>query len=233
LTDSVAEEYPKEEFTMITDSFFSMMCAGLIGVLFGLVLCFAGYRLFVVLLPLWGFIFGLALGVQTIQILFSTGFLATVTSWVVGIVVGVIFAALSYLFYIAAVAILAGSLGYALSVALMLLIGMDMGFLMWIIGIVVAIAFAVVTIRFNLQKWVVIAATSILGAGLMIETVAFMFFPAAALLANPVKLILDNSPLAVIVFIIFAILGIVAQVQSTRNFKVADYNKWGEVNSMS
>jgi hypothetical protein len=214
---------------VITESFFSLACAGLIGVLFGLVLCFAGYRLFVVLLPIWGFIFGLALGVQTIQILFGDAFLATVTSWVVGVVIGAIFAALSYLFYIAAVAIVSGALGYALSAGLMLLIGMDWGFLMWIIAIVVAIAFAVVTIVFNLQKWVVIAATSILGAGVIIETIAFMFFPAAAMLQNPVKLILDNSPLAVVVFLVFAILGIVAQVMNTRNFLVADYNKWGEV----
>jgi len=211
---------------MINESFFSLACAGLIGILFGLVLCFAGYRLFIVLLPIWGFVFGLGLGVQTIQVLFGVGFLATVTSWVVGIVIGGIFAVLSYLFYIAAVAILAGSLGYALSVGFMLLIGMNMGWLIWIIGIVVAIAVAVVTIVFNLQKWVVIAATAILGAGVMIETVVLLFVPAAILLENPVKAALDLSPLLLIAFLVFAILGIVAQFMNTRKFMVADYSRW-------
>jgi Domain of unknown function (DUF4203) len=211
---------------MITESFLSLACAGLIGILFGLVLCFAGYRLFIILLPIWGFVFGLILGVQSIQMLFGVGFLATVTSWVVGLVVGAIFAVLSYLFYIVAVSIIAGSLGYALSVGFMLLIGMHLGWLMWIIGIVVAIAFAVVTIVFNLQKWVVIGATAILGAGAMIETVVFLFVPAAKVLENPVKAALDASPLLLIAFLVFAILGIMAQVMNTRTFVVEEYSRY-------
>jgi hypothetical protein len=211
---------------MVTDSFLSLACAGLIGILFGLVLCFAGYRLFVVLLPLWGFVFGLMFGVQTIQVLFGVGFLATVTSWVVGLIIGAIFAALSYLFYIAAVAILAGSLGYAVTVGFLLWVGMDLGWLMWIIAIVVAIALAVVTIVFNLQKWLVIAATAVLGAAAMIETVVFMFVPAAQFLENPVKAATDLSPWLLIFGIVVAILGIVAQVMNTRNFAVADYRRW-------
>jgi hypothetical protein len=211
---------------MITESFLSLACAGLIGILFGLVLCFAGYRLFIILLPIWGFVFGLILGVQSIQMLFGVGFLATVTSWVVGLVVGAIFAVLSYLFYIVAVSIIAGSLGYALSVGFMLLIGMHLGWLMWIIGIVVAIAFAVVTIVFNLQKWVVIGATAILGAGAMIETVVFMFYPATKILENPVKAALDASPLLLIAFLVFAILGIIAQVMNTRTFVVEEYSRY-------
>jgi hypothetical protein len=211
---------------MITESFLSLACAGLIGILFGLVLCFAGYRLFIILLPIWGFVFGLVFGAQSIQLLFGTGFLATVSSWVVGLVVGAIFAVLSYLFYIVAVAIIAGSLGYGLTVAFLFLIGMDANWLMWLIGIVVAIAFAVVTIVFNLQKWVVIGATAILGAGAMIETVVFMFYPATKILENPVKVMLDASPLLLIVFIVFAILGIVAQVMNTRNFAVEEYSRY-------
>jgi hypothetical protein len=211
---------------MITESFLSLACAGLIGILFGLVLCFAGYRLFIILLPIWGFVFGLVFGAQSIQLLFGTGFLATVSSWVVGLVVGAIFAVLSYLFYIVAVAIIAGSLGYGLTVAFLFLIGMDANWLMWLIGIVVAIALAVVTIVFNLQKWVVIAATAILGSAAMIETVVFLFRPAAVLLENPVKAALDASPLLLITFLVFAILGIVAQFMNTRNFAVEEYSRY-------
>ena len=58
---------------MVNDSFFTLACAGLIGILFGLALCFAGYRLFLVLLPIWGFFFGLALGAQTMQALLRRG----------------------------------------------------------------------------------------------------------------------------------------------------------------
>jgi Domain of unknown function (DUF4203) len=218
---------------MVTESFLSLACAGLIGLLFGLVLCFSGYRLFIVLLPIWGFVFGLVFGVQTMQIIFGVGFLATVTSWIVGLIVGAIFAVLSYLFYIVAVAIIAGSLGYAGAVGFLLLIGLDMGFLVWIIGIVAAIALAVVTIVFNLQKWVVIAATAILGSAAMIETVAFMFRPATTLLENPVKAVLDASPLLLVTFLVFAVLGIIGQVMSTRSYVVEDYNRYGELNQQA
>jgi hypothetical protein len=210
---------------MVTESFLSLACAGLIGILFGLVLCFAGYRLFIILLPIWGFVFGLVFGAQSIQLLFGVGFLATITSWVVGLIVGAIFAVLSYLFYIVAVAIIAGSLGYALSVGFMYFIGMHANWLMWIIGIVVAIIFAVVTIIFNLQKWVVIGATAILGAGAMIETVVFLFAPPTTLLENPVKAALNAWPWLWIPFLILAILGIVAQVMNTRTLVVQEYSR--------
>ena len=214
---------------MVTESFLSLACAGLIGILFGLVLCFAGYRLFIVLLPIWGFIFGLLFGVQTIQVLLGDAFLGTVTSWVVGLIVGAIFAVLSYLFYFLAVAIIGGSLGYALAVGLLQLIGVDMGWLVWIIGVVAAVALAIVTIVFNLQKWVVIAGTSILGAAVMIETVVFMFYPAAKVLENPVKAALDQSWVLVVVFLIFAILGIIGQVMSTRAYTVEEYSRVDEL----
>src|SRR5512137_376225 len=108
--------YHLEEDVMTTDSFFAVMCGGMIALLFGLVLAFAGYRLFLVLLPIWGFFFGFGLGAQSIQALFGEAFLATITSWVVGFIVAAVFAILAYLFYVAAVAIASFSLGYTATV---------------------------------------------------------------------------------------------------------------------
>ena len=119
---------------------FSLLCIALIALLFGLAVVFCGYRVFPGLLPIWGFFFGFFLGIQSVQALFGIGFLATVTSWVVGFFVGALFAVLSYLFYIFAVAILSGSFGYGLTVGILTWIGLDYGFLVWIIGIVVGIA---------------------------------------------------------------------------------------------
>ena len=115
---------------MVNESFLALACAGLIGILFGLAVSFAGYRLFLVLLPIWGFIFGLVFGAQTMQALLPANFpmFASVTSWVVGFIVGGVFAVLSYLFYMVAVALIAGSLGYSIGVGLLLAIGMQMNF---------------------------------------------------------------------------------------------------------
>ena len=162
------------------------------------------------------------------QALFGTGFLSTISSWVVGFVVGSIFALLSFVFYAFAVGIIAGSLGYVLAVGLLTWIGMDYNWLVWLIGIVVALAAAFVTIRFNLQKWVVIAATSILGAGTVFGTILLMFNPAAALLENPVQLLLRTSPFLLILFILVAGLGVFVQVSTTRTLEVDVYNRMSE-----
>ncbi len=210
---------------MVNESFFTFACAGLIGLLFGAALAFAGYRLFIFLLPLWGFFFGLALGAQTIQALFGDAFLATVTSWVVGFIVALVFAVLSYAFYMFAVAIIAGSLGYAVAVGLLTAIGLQMGFLVWVIGIIAAVALAIVTLVFNIQKWVIIAATSILGSATVFGTILLMFNPSAQVMANPVKTLLAASPLMTILFLVVAGFGIYFQFMSTRAVTVVEYNR--------
>ena len=203
-----------------------LMCAALIAFMFGLLLCFAGYKFFLVLLPIWGFFAGLWVGAQTMQALFGVGPFATVTSWVVGFIVGAVFAVLSYLFYIAAVAIIAGSLGYFAAVGLLLAIGMNMNWLVWLIGIVVAVALAWVTLQFNLQKWVIIIATSLLGSAIVFGGFFVLFNPYSNLLENPIRAFLQANPFLMILAIVLAVFGIVAQYQTNRNFNLESYNNW-------
>jgi hypothetical protein len=211
---------------MDPNSFLSLACAGIIGILFGLTLCFAGYRFFLFLLPVFGLVFGIAFGAQTIQALFGEGFLATVTSWAVGLVTGVGFAVLSYFFYIFAVALIAGSIGYGVTYALLTGLGLNTPLLIWVIAVVAAIALAVVTIRFNIAKWVIIVATSLWGAGVAVGTVMLMFNPMATVLANPLRALLSTSPLLTILAVVLAAVGIVVQARQNRNFSVEGYNRW-------
>lgn len=210
---------------MVTDNFFNLACAGLIGTMFGVLLAFFGYRLFLVLLPIWGFFFGFFLGADTIHSLFNTGFLTTITGWVVGFVVGAIFAVLSYLFYIAAVAIIAGSLGYFVAVGILLEF-MKAGFLVWLIGIIVGVVVVFVTLRFNLQKWVIIIATSFLGAGTTFGTLILLFNPLATFLENPVKLALSQSWWVLVLFALMVAAGIVVQYVHNRSWSLDAYNNW-------
>ena len=93
--------------------FLEILFVGLLALLLGAAFCFIGYRFFRILIPIWGFFAGFFFGAQGVVSLFGGGFLSTVTSWVIGLVVGLIFAALAYFFYYAAVVILGGSVGYA------------------------------------------------------------------------------------------------------------------------
>ena len=211
---------------MAGGSFLAVACAGLIGILFGLALAFAGYRFFLFLLPIFGFFFGLSFGAHTVQMLFGQAFLATVTSWVVGFIVALAFAVLSYLFYFVAVALIAGALGYAVVVGLVQAIGLPMGWLLWIIGVVAGIIVAIITLRLNLQKWVIIIGTAVLGAGTIIGTFILMFYPAAQVLENPVRMVLSTNWFLALLFVILAVLGVLVQAQSARSYTVAEYNRW-------
>src|SRR3954447_3577196 len=147
---------------MATDSFLSLACTGMIGLLFGAVLAFSGYRFFIFLLPIWGFFWGFGLGAQSIQAIFGNGFLSDISSWVVGFFVGLLFAVLSYFFFAAAVAILAGSMGYALGVGIMVgIFGGNLDILTWIVGIVVAMLFVVGVFALDLYKWAIITPRSV------------------------------------------------------------------------
>jgi hypothetical protein len=66
----------------------------------------------------------------------------------------------------------------------------------------------------------------VLGAGVVVETIVLMFNPAAQALENPVRVALATSPLLVIVFLLVAVLGVIAQVRANRNYTLASYNRW-------
>jgi Domain of unknown function (DUF4203) len=204
------------------DSFFAVMLTTVLALFFGFVLTASGYRFFLVLLPIWGFFFGFGLGAQSMQAAFGDAFLATVSSWIVGFLFAVLFAMLSYLFYFAGVGFVALALGYTIGVGVMQGIGFDFGLFVWLVGLVLGIAVVVVTFLLNIQKYVVIAATSILGAGVIVGSFLYAFggLPAATLNQNPVRHVLENSPLWTLVFLAIAAFGIITQVVTTRQWEV-------------
>jgi hypothetical protein len=194
---------------------FELFCATMIAILFGLALVLSGYRFFMWLLPIWGFFFGFGLGAQSIQYLFGTALLADVTSWIVGFVVGVIFAVLSYAIYIFGVALLAGSIGYGLGVLIMLWIGVAPGFLTWLVGIILGAALMIVTIYFNLQRYVVTIGTAVIGAGIIVGT--FVIGPVGMglvkFMENPIQRMLENSPVWAVIFLALVIGGSYMQLK--------------------
>jgi hypothetical protein len=211
-------------------SFFAVMCGGAIGLLFGLVLAFSGYRLFLFLIPVWGFFFGFGLGAQTIMAISpNDAFLATITSWVVGFIVAAVFAVLSYLFYIFAVALISFSLGYTATVGVLTALGMPLagGFIAWIIAVVVGVVLALVVLRFNIQKLVIEVATAFMGSAVIVGIFLALFggLPTSQFVQNPVAVALKASPLWMIVFIVVGVLGLVAQIQNNRSFETQTYNR--------
>ncbi|MGB3714624.1 MAG: DUF4203 domain-containing protein [Candidatus Promineifilaceae bacterium] len=208
---------------------FTLLCMALIAMVFGLLVVFGGYRLFLVLLPLWGFFAGFMVGAQAIGFLFNETFLATITGWVVGFVVGMIFAVLSYLFYVVAVAVISFSAGYAGTVALLQWIFDfdDTGWLVWILAVVVGVIVAIAVLRFNIAKYAIIVITAFGGTSIVIYTLLATFYGASvvSLIDNPVAIAVDNSWLWFLFFVIVAGTGIYFQLVANRSFEVDTYNR--------
>jgi hypothetical protein len=132
--------------------------------------------------------------------------------------------------YFFAVALVAGSLGYSVGAGLMLAILPNLTFIPWLVGIVVGTVFAFAVLALNFQKIVIIVATAMQGAAVIIGVFLFMFgkLPPPELTANPVNAVLSDSPLWMILYIVIAILGIAGQMASTRRWEVQTYNRWDE-----
>lgn len=203
------------------------ICIGVIGILFGLTALFAGYRLFLIFLPIWGFFAGFTLGAQALQALFGTGFLSELTSWIVGLAVGILFAVLSYLFYLVGVAILAGSIGYALGAGIIYAISTEWNLLAFLVGIIAAIVVAALVILLNIQKWVIILLTSIGGAGAIIVAILIMFgiVSLADVGQNAIISYWRENWLWYLVGIALAAVGFFAQARSTSQYNIEPPNR--------
>ena len=144
------------------------LVVGILAVVIGLAFAFGGWRFFLLLLPLWGFVVGFSLGTEAMRALFGDGTFATVTSWVVGFVIAVLFAVFSYLYYYIAIAVLAGTVGYALGASVWGLIGNEQGVIAFVIGLVVGVIFAAVALALNVPRYLVIVLTGLGGAAAVV-----------------------------------------------------------------
>jgi hypothetical protein len=146
---------------------------GALAIAIGLAFTFWGFRVFLILLPIWGFFAGFLLGAQGMTYLFGDAFLATATGWVVGFLLGLLFAVLSYLYYWVAVILLGGALGYQLTIGLLQWIGFDAdGWISFGLALVGGAIFAVGFFLLHMPAVLVIVATAISGAAATLAGVA-------------------------------------------------------------
>jgi hypothetical protein len=144
---------------------FEQILVGAIAIGLGAAYMLLGYRLALILLPIWGFFAGFIFGAQVMQDFFGEAFLATAVSWIVGFVIGAIFAVLSYLFWYVAVVIAFASVGYWLGLGFMNLIGFEPdAFLAIAIGVLVGAAFAIAAFVTGVPLAALVVITAVGGA---------------------------------------------------------------------
>lgn len=136
---------------------------GLLGMGIGAVWATYGLKAFTILLPIWAFFAGLLAGASLVTNILGEDFLATVTSWVVGVGLGLVLAVLSYFVYYAAIIILGASIGYALGSGLLVAIGLD-GFLATVAGLLGGALIALGVLALGVPVFLVIILTAFSGA---------------------------------------------------------------------
>jgi Domain of unknown function (DUF4203) len=195
---------------------------GLLALVIGAAFCLAGYRFILFLLPIWGFFAGFSIGASAMVDLFGGGFLATTSSWLVGIVVGLVFAVLSYLFYYFAVALLGASVGYLIGTGFMALLGIQPGVLSFVVGVLAAAVLAGVVLILNVPKLLLILLSALGGAAIMIAGLLLLLgrIPLEALRYGVVGSVIQASWFWLLVWLVAAGVGLVVQWESTQRYTV-------------
>lgn len=134
----------------------------------GAVLLVAGFRLYRLLAPLWGFAAGFELTITAAQQWFNARLLSTLGGWLLAILVELIIGALAYASYYVSIVLLSGTIGFWLGQAIgaYFLVRPSVGML--VAGAVGGVALAAVAITLDLPRVLIIVLTSLAGAGVII-----------------------------------------------------------------
>lgn len=202
---------------------FQLLFGALFALLVGAAFSLWGYRIFLVLLPIWGFFAGFWLGAHGITMLFGDGFLATTTGWIVGFVTGLLLSLFSYLFYTLGVAVIAGVIGYAIGSGMMAAMGLTAGWVLFIVGITVAFMVIGLTLFLNLQKYVIITLTALGGANAILLGVLLLFNRVSLTglrgAGNAIQPVLADSWFWSLAWLLLAAGSIFYQVRSNRLYR--------------
>ncbi len=202
----------------------------IIGVL-GLAICFFGLRFWFILLPAFGAIIGFFVGAGVMQEIFGQGFLSTAVSWIVGLVVALVFAALSYFVWYAGAIIAAGAVGASLFTGvLQAIINQPWGAVHFIVAAIGAVIFALGALLLNLPIYIVIVNSALGGASLAIAGLLVLLGNVAVdeLSTGVSVAVVDEGRLSFlwfIVWIVLAIAGIFYQLRSIAEVRLPE-EKW-------
>jgi hypothetical protein len=148
---------------------------GIFLIVFGVAIAFIGLQTFFVMLPLIGLVTGFYVGAQFVSVVFGDGFLSTVTGWIVGVVVGIVFALLAWYWWYAGVLVSSGLIGALLMTGIGHAVGARSSVTLFILAAIGMVAFIILTMMLNLPIYWVIVNTAIGGASIAISGVMLMF----------------------------------------------------------
>jgi hypothetical protein len=141
---------------------------GSIDLLIGLGLVFGGLRVFFAVLPIGAFFVGGYVGGVAVFHLFDRPFLATFSSVLAGVAVGLALALVSILLWYVGALIMAGSVGAPLGSGLMAAFNVDSDWAIAIVALCGAALAVIIAYVLNLPAIIVLVSTSLAGSSLAV-----------------------------------------------------------------
>jgi hypothetical protein len=200
------------------DLFAGLFVAGI-----GLLALLVGYRLFLLLLPLWGFVVGFAVGARLVSLVFDQGFLGDILGIGVGVAVAILFAGLAYLFWSIGVVIALAGAGFVIGYAILPALGLDLDIIAVLLGLAAAAIVAVAAILLRLPRLLIVFVTSVWGAGAVMAG-AFVILQRMSTeqLGNGgLDEVLHDSPIWIPVWLVIAAAGVIFQLRQADDFVLA------------
>jgi hypothetical protein len=201
---------------------------GLLAVAAGLMFCFRGYLLMRIVIPVWGFFVGFALGGAIISAITDRAFLGTVLGWIIGVVIGVVFAFIAYTYYAVAVVLTMGTVGYLLGSTLMVALDIRWNWLVIAVGVVVGFVLALGAVLIDLPTVVLTVVTALSGATAVIGGVMLIVnrLDLADLGDDVITSQINASWGWWLAYLVLALAGVFAQVQATENVRASVRSTW-------
>lgn len=147
---------------------------GILALILGLAVCFSGLRLFFIMLPIWGFIAGFFTGAAVIAAIAGNGFLATTLGVIAGLIAGIVFSAIAYLYWYFGVILAAAYAGGIFAASLFASLGVSAGWLLVIIGLAAGVIVAWAALVLAYPIYLVIFSTALAGSAIAIGGLLLM-----------------------------------------------------------
>jgi hypothetical protein len=202
---------------------------GLLAIAIGLAWAFYGLKVFFILLPIWAFFIGLIGGAQWASQLFGNdaGFFGTVLSWGIGLIFGLVLAAISYFWYYAAVVLLGGAGGYMLGVGIFEWLGFGTGLIALIVGLILGAIFAVGTLLLGIPAILVIVLSAFSGAAAAVNGVYILLgtIKPADLNTGIFGSLLHQGLVATVLFLVIGVAAVLYQLRGVEAMATANIDR--------
>jgi predicted outer membrane lipoprotein len=146
--------------------------AGILAIVVGIVFCFQGYLAMRIVISVWGALVGFALGASIGAD--DGGLLSTGLSWILGIVLALLFAAIAYLYYEVSIAIAMGSIGFTLGASVLVAFGVTWSWLIVLSGLALGVVLAIVAIAGDLPTLLLVVLSAMAGASAIVAGIMLL-----------------------------------------------------------